>query len=56
MTKTSMFTQAHAQARIEARQYGIPYREAFANALRGFHMVAAGYRGINIVEPLRVWA
>lgn len=48
MTKANMFTQAHATARIEARQFGISYRVAFANALRGFHMVAAGYRGIQL--------
>ncbi len=56
MTKQSMFAGAHKQASIEARQFGVPYREAFASALRGFHMVAAGYRGVQIIEPSRVWA
>jgi len=56
MTKAQMFTAAHKQARIEHRQYGGAYRDAFGNALRGFHMVVAGFRGVQIIELALVWA
>lgn len=56
MTKSEMFLSAHKQARIESKRFQIPYSEAFGNALRGCYMVRRGYRGIDIVEPGRVWA
>lgn len=56
MTKSSMFTQAHAQARIDFRKFGGCYRDCFANSLRGFQAVARGFRGVTIVELARVWA
>lgn len=56
MTKSNIFAEAHRQAKIDHKRFGGDYRVRFANALRGFHAVAAGFRGINIVEPARVWA
>jgi hypothetical protein len=55
-TKAQMFQDAHAQAKIDCRKFGGSYRVRFANALRGFHAVRAGFRGVTIVEPSRVWA
>lgn len=56
MTRRDMITGAHDQAHFEARKFGISYRTAFRNALRGFRAVAAGFRGIEIKEPRRLWA
>jgi len=56
MTKSKLFAEAHKQAKIDHRRLGGDYRVRFANALRGFHAVRTGFRGINIVEPERVWA
>jgi len=56
MTKSQIFIQAHAQAKIDFRKFGGCYRHRFANALRGFQAVARGFRGVTIVEPARVWA
>lgn len=52
MTKSQMFNEAHAVAKIEARRFGISYRKAFGNALAGFHAVANGYRGIELGRGL----
>lgn len=48
MTRREMITGAHDQARFEARKFGLSYRVAFRNALRGFRAVAAGFRGIEL--------
>ena len=56
MTNSEMFLSAHVQARIESKRFQIPYSQAFGNALRGFYMVRRGYRGVEIIEPRRVWA
>lgn len=56
MTRQAMITGAHDQACHEARKFGISYRAAFRNALRGFRAVAAGFRGIDVKEPRRLWA
>lgn len=56
MTNRQMFNEAHAVARIEARRFGISYRKTFGNALCGFQAVARGFRGVDIIEPARVWA
>lgn len=56
MTRQAMVTGAHDQARYEARKFGISYREAFRNSLRGFRAVAVGFRGIEVMEPRRLWA
>jgi hypothetical protein len=56
MTKSQMFTEAHTQARADQRRFGGEYRVRFANALRGMQAVRAGFRGVTIIEPARVWA
>lgn len=45
MTKSQIFTESHKVAARESRKFGIPYRQAFANALSGFQAVARGYTG-----------
>lgn len=48
MTNAQMFTEAHLQARIDHKRFGGSYRVRFANALRGFHAVRAGFRGVQV--------
>lgn len=55
MTLSEMFREAHKQAKLD-RRFHDNYQQAFACALRGFWAVAKGFRGIEIVEPRRLWA
>lgn len=46
MTKSQMFNAAHKDAKFHCERYPfLTYRQAFANALRGFHAVANGFTG-----------
>lgn len=46
MTKSQMFNAAHKEARFTLQRYPyLTYRQAFSNALRGFHAVAGGFTG-----------
>lgn len=45
MTNSTLFLNAHAQARIEHRRFGGSYRECFTNALNGFYAVRRGFAG-----------
>lgn len=46
MTKSQMFNAAHQEAKLSLKfAYFLTYRQAFANALRGFHAVANGFTG-----------
>lgn len=52
MIKAAIFRAAHEQAKLDRAKFDfLTYRQAFANALRGFQAVAAGYTGSFIIEP-----
>lgn len=46
MSKSQMFNAAHKEARLSLKFAPfLTYRQAFANALRGFHAVRGGFTG-----------
>jgi len=46
MTKSQMFNAAHKEAKLSLKfATFITYRQAFSNALRGYHAVAGGFTG-----------
>jgi len=46
MSKSQMFNAAHKEAKLSLKFAPfLTYRQAFANALRGFHAVANGFTG-----------
>ena len=46
MTKSQMFNAAHKEAQLSVKRYSfLTYRQAFANALRGYHAVGNGFTG-----------
>ena len=50
-TMSQAFRDAHETARRESVKFGISYKRAFSNALRGVMAVQAGFRGVEIIEP-----
>jgi hypothetical protein len=47
MTKSQMFNAAHQEAKLSCQRYSfLTYRQAFGNALRGFHAVRGGFTGV----------
>jgi len=46
MSKSQMFNAAHKEAKLSLKFAPfLTYRQAFGNALRGFHAVKAGFTG-----------